>query len=224
MGVRAWAGVCCIVLLLTACGKRHPDDFEVWGLDVSRHQKGVNWLEVVEHECPHFVFIKATEGTLIVDPTYDRHRRELETAGVTWGAYHFFGHRTSGKEQARNFIRTAKLAPGNILPVLDIEWHRFMTDPARSVREAKAFCEEIERYYGANPIIYCSTNFYERYLKDDFKPRDYILWIADYRGRAPQIPWTIWQHTEGHTIRGIRGKVDRNVFAGKPSEFRKLIL
>lgn len=82
-----------------------PDDFPVWGLDVSRHQQNVDWEKVVEHEKPWFVFIKATEGTLIVDPTYDRHRRELERADVTWGAYHFFGHRTPGREQARNFIR-----------------------------------------------------------------------------------------------------------------------
>ena len=40
-----------------------------------------------------------------------------------------------------------------------------MTDPERSVREAKAFCDEIRRYYGADPIIYCSTHFYETYLK-----------------------------------------------------------
>ncbi|MFQ8827877.1 MAG: GH25 family lysozyme, partial [Alistipes sp.] len=63
------------------------------------------------------------------------------------------------------FIRTARLEKGNLLPVLDIEQHRFMTDPKRSVREAKAFCDEIRRYYGADPIICCSTHFYDTYLK-----------------------------------------------------------
>ena len=124
---------------LASCREKTADDFPVWGLDVSRHQQNVDWEKVVEHEKPWFVFIKATEGTLIVDPTYDRHRRELERTDVTWGAYHFFGHRTPGREQARNFIRTARLEKGNLLPVLDIEQHRFMTDPKRSVREAKAF-------------------------------------------------------------------------------------
>ena len=33
-----------------------------------------------------------------------------------------------------------------ILPVLDIEWHRFMKDPKRSAREAKNFCREINRF------------------------------------------------------------------------------
>ena len=125
-----------LALLASCGGEKTPDDFEVWGLDVSRHQRNVNWEQVVEHERPDFVLIKATEGTMIVDPTYDRHRKELEKAGVPWGAYHFFGHRTPGKQQARNFIRTAKLDKGNIIPVLDIEKHRFMTDPKKSVREA----------------------------------------------------------------------------------------
>lgn len=76
---------------LASCREKTADDFPVWGLDVSRHQQNVDWEKVVEHEKPWFVFIKATEGTLIVDPTYDRHRRELERTDVTWGAYHFFG-------------------------------------------------------------------------------------------------------------------------------------
>ncbi|WP_297451498.1 glycoside hydrolase family 25 protein [uncultured Alistipes sp.] len=212
-----------LALLASCGGEKTPDDFEVWGLDVSRHQRNVNWEQVVEHERPDFVLIKATEGTMIVDPTYDRHRKELEKAGVPWGAYHFFGHRTPGKQQARNFIRTAKLDKGNIIPVLDIEKLRFMTDPKKSVREAKAFCDEIERYYGTPPIIYCSTNFYETYLKKDFEEDDYILWIADYR-KCPPLRWQIWQHTDSHSIRGIRGNVDRNVFRGSREQFRKLIL
>lgn len=208
----------------SACSmEKKASDFEVWGLDVSRHQSNIDWTKVVEHEKPYFVFIKATEGTMIVDPTYERHRKELEEAGVPWGAYHFFGHRTSGKEQARNFIKTAKLTRGNLIPVLDIEWHRFMKDPKKSVREAKAFCKEINAYYGANPIIYCSTNFYESYLKHDFKPGKYVLWIADYRG-CPDLRWQIWQHTDSYRIKGIKGNVDRNVFAGSEQEFQKLLL
>ena len=203
--------------------EKAASDFEIWGLDVSRHQQNVNWEKVIESEKPYFVLIKATEGTLIVDPTYEQHRKELEKAGIPWGAYHFFGHRTSGKEQARNFIKTAKLQKGNFLPVLDIEPHRFMTDPKKMVREAKAFCNEIKRYYGTNPIIYCSTNFYETYLHGDFKAKNYPLWIADYRG-CPELDWQIWQHTDSHTISGIRRKVDRNVFRGSEQELQKLIL
>ena len=211
------------VLFMGACGRKSASDFEVWGLDVSRHQDGINWEKVIADERPYFVFVKATEGTLITDPSYESHRRELDSAGILWGAYHFFGHRTSGKEQARNFIKTAKLKKGNIIPVLDIEYHRFMVDPAKSVREAKAYCREIKRYYGTNPIIYCSTHFYETYLSRDFDPDDYMLWIADYR-ECPDLHWQIWQHTDSHKVQGSRKKLDRNVFRGTEDEFQKLIL
>lgn len=216
------------LLLLAGCGSKHAGrdhkDYQVWGIDVSRHQKRVDWGNVLENNTPYFVFLKATEGTLIVDPTYEKHAKELDKLGVLWGAYHFFGHRTSGKEQAETFIKNAKLKKGNLLPVLDIEKHRFMTDPKRSVREAKEFCKEIKRYYGVEPIIYCSTLFYEAYLKKDFKPKDYILWIADYRGNPDHLPWHFWQHTESHNLKGISGKVDRNVFGGSVEQLNLLIL
>lgn len=214
---------CCC--LICGCGPQKAEDYQVWGLDISRHQDHVDWERVLaEDDPPAFVFVKATEGTLIVDPTYERHAQELNEAGVLWGAYHFFGHRTSGKEQARNFIRTTRLCKGNLIPVLDIEKHRFMTDPARSVREAKAFCREIKRYYGVNPIIYCSTSFYEHYLEKDFSDRDYVMWIADYGENPDHLHWQFWQHTDSHRIAGIRGNVDRNVFDGSLQELQKLVL
>ena len=94
--------------------------------------------------------------------------------------------------------------------MLDIEPHRFMTDP-KKWSEAKAFCNEIKRYYGTNPIIYCSTNFLRNIPARRLQGKNYPLWIADYRG-CPEPDWQIWQHTDSHTISGIRRKVDRNVF------------
>lgn len=218
-----------VLLLVSSCAsggrKKHSEKrYDVWGLDISRHQHHVDWNEVIEKNKPHFVFLKATEGSMIQDPTFDKHRKKLESAGIPWGAYHFFGHRTTGKEQAKNFMETARLKKGNLMPVLDIEPHRFMTDPKKMVKEAKSFCREIKKEYGVNPIIYCSTNFYKTYLKNDFSPKQYNLWIADYRGEAPDLKWSIWQHTEKHKTRGIRGHVDRNVFAGDTGELKKLII
>ena len=210
-----------------ACGggdkPRPASDYEIWGIDVSRHQDVVSWKQVFRHEKPHSVFVKATEGTLIRDPMYRRHRKALEESGVLWGAYHFFGHRTSGKEQARNFIETARLKKGNLIPVLDIERHRFFKDPEKLVREANAFCREIKREYGVYPILYSSSKFYRTYLAEDFPPDRYRIWIADY-SNIPEEGWEFWQHTDSHRIRGVRGKVDRNVFAGSYERLQKLVL
>ncbi len=213
------------LLLCLSCGTdKTCDDYKVWGIDVSWHQGRINWRKVLNTaDRPSFVFVKATEGSAIVDTEYERHRRALDTTGVLFGAYHFFGHRTSGKEQASLFIKTARLRKGNLPPVLDIEPHRFMTDPKKSVKEAKAFCNEIKKEYGVYPIIYCSSSFYNSYLSNDFRPGRYVLWIADY-SKHPPHDWQFWQHTDSHKLKHIGGKVDRNVFVGDEAQLQEMVL
>jgi lysozyme len=218
-----------LLLLLLAvagmsCRQQKPASaYEVWGVDVSRHQENLDWDRLVRDGKPHFVYLKATEGTLIQDPAYKEHCRQLDKHGVLRGAYHFFGHRTSGREQARNFIATAGLQKGHLYPVLDIEAHRFFKDPEKMVREVQAFCEEIRREYGVRPILYASSNFYRRYLQADFPASSHAIWIADY-SNIPEIDWLLWQHTDNHRVAGHSRGIDRNVFAGRESDLEKLIL
>ncbi len=218
----------CFLLLLAAatvsCRREKPASaYDVWGVDVSRHQQNLNWERLVRDDKPHFVYLKATEGTLIRDPAYDKHRRQLDEHGVLWGAYHFFGHRTSGREQARNFIETAGLEKGNLYPVLDVEPHRFFKDPEKMVREVQAFFQEIKRVYGVWPILYSSSNFYRRYLREAFPESSYAIWIADY-SNIPEIDWLFWQHTDDHAVEGHGRGIDRNVFAGEVGDLQKWIL
>jgi lysozyme len=213
-------------IVLVGCShksNRSSDQFEIWGIDLSKHQRSVNWDKLIDNNQISFVFLKATEGTLIVDPTYNIRKQELNKRNILCGAYHFFGHRTDGKEQALNFIKTAKLKKGDLTPVLDIEPHRFFKDQDWMIKQAKAFCKKIRSYYGVYPIIYCSSNFYEKYLKKDFPEDEYVLWIADYRGE-PSVKWLIWQHTDNHRIKGISGTIDRNVFDGSQDDLKKLVL
>jgi len=226
MNYRPWHIFLGILILLTihSCNRPKPASaYEVWGIDVSRHQQNLDWKKLCEHDKPHFAFLKATEGTLIKDPSYSRHRKQLEEHGIVWGAYHFFGHRTSGKEQARNFIQTAGLKKGNLYPVLDVEPHKFFKDPEKMVREVQAFCQEIKREYGVYPIIYSSSNFYKTYLQSTFPEKSYHIWIADY-SNIPEIGWQFWQHTDCHSVRGHAKGIDRNVFAGEVEDLDKFIL
>ena len=68
-----------------------------------------------------FAFIKATEGGDVADPMFDDHRRGAQSAGVPWGAYHYYYFCRPAHEQARWFIRN--VPRGADLPhVLDMEW------------------------------------------------------------------------------------------------------
>ncbi len=216
--------VLAIFVFLAGCagGGKSPEAYRIWGVDLSRHQHPIAW-ESLGEEKPHFAFVKATEGTGIADPMYRRHTESLSQNGILWGAYHFFGHRTPGREQARHFIATARLGKGNLIPVLDIEDHKFFTDPEKMVREAKAFCREIKKEYGVWPLIYCSSHFYARYLQKDFPDDRYRIWIADY-SNVPDAGWTFWQHTDAHPLGGTRVKIDRNVFSGSYEQLKQLVL
>ena len=82
---------------------------------------------------------------------------------------------------------------------------------------------KLYKEYGVNPIIYCSARFYDHHLREDFPEKKYVIWIADY-SNIPQHEWRFWQHTDSYKISGIKGRVDRNVFAGNYDQLKKLVL
>jgi len=58
------------------------------GIDVSHWQGKIQWPRVAAAGYT-FAFGKATESTTYTDPTYATNRTGAESAGLTFGAYHF---------------------------------------------------------------------------------------------------------------------------------------
>jgi lysozyme len=110
-----------------------------------------------------FAFIKATEGLGNVDKQFKRNWKKSAEAGVIRGAYHFFLPTKSGKTQAENFIKTVKLEPGDMPPVLDIE-QLYGVKPEKMRKEVQEWLTIVGDYYGVKPIIYTYVNFYTRFL------------------------------------------------------------
>lgn len=177
-----------------------------WGIDLSHHQRTINWDVLVEKNKPDFIFLKATEGSTHIDTKYSTYLKKSRELGIPVGAYHFFSYQSKGKSQAENFIQNAKLTKGDIYPVLDVEFQRNMKDEAWIKREIKAFCEQIKEEYGVYPIVYCECDYYNRYLKEDFS--DFTYWISDFY-REPRCDYAIWQYTDKGLVHGI-GKIDNN--------------
>lgn len=71
-----------------------PQGYEIHGIDVSKYQEVINWKDVKEMNEKGirigFVFIKATEGTSLVDAQFQRNWIESENQHITRGAYHFY--------------------------------------------------------------------------------------------------------------------------------------
>lgn len=205
-----------------------PNGYQIHGIDVSRYQGVVNWKEVKNMEVKGikigFAFIKATEGTGMVDGQFRRNWINAKEQGISTGAYHFFIPSGSAKKQADNFISVVNLKHGDMPPVLDVEKNRgvSITEMQKGV---KAWLDAVEDHYGVKPVIYTNVDFYQKYFQTGFE--EYPLWIAHYlQPVRPGIEnqWTFWQHSETGRVDGIKTPVDFNVFYGDSALFYNFLL
>jgi lysozyme len=198
------------------------DDGKVWGIDISHHQGKINWDKLAKNKKPHFVFIKATEGTSHRDKRYKENLKAARKNKIPAGTYHFFTYRKGGKAQAEHFLKTADIKPGDLPPVLDVEYLRKMPERKKVTKEILIWLEIVEKKLGYKPIIYCDYDYYLEYLKGHLKGT-YKLWICDYRNE-PTCKWTFWQKTDRKRFLGIKGNVDYNLFKGSEEELKKLLV
>lgn len=207
-----------------------PDAYEVHGIDISKHQKTIDWLQVSQSEWKgkriSFVFIKASEGSTRPDELFARNWREAKEQNLLRGAYHFYRPARNAEEQFKLFSSIVTLEKGDLPPVVDIEVTNSRSK--KVIQEGLAeFMHKLETRYHARPIIYTSLSYYKRYLADKFS--DYPVWIAYYKEEdslkaAFQTEWHFWQHSDKGNVSGINGKVDFNVFSGKLDDLKKMCI
>ena len=181
----------------------------VKGFDISKHKPEIDW-ELVQSQDIHFVFIKATQAADIVDPKFLEHWENAKRAGMLRGAYHFMDPDMDGKAQAQLFLRTVKLEPGDLPPVLDIE--KLPVDKGKGKKGGKgagakdgnqkkglkaaekinsqiiscanSWLEIVKAETGRIPIVYSSAKFLGERLTLKGKPpgwaMQYPIWIAQW--------------------------------------------
>ena len=203
------------------------------GIDISRWQGTINW-PAVRNAGKRFAFIKATEGTTLVDPFFAANWKAAKDAGLLRGAYHFFRPLQDAKKQAESFLKTVKLEAGDFAPVLDLEVSENMK-AATIIQRVEIWITEIEKQTGRKTIIYSGLSF----LNDSFTipaggpplwAKDHLLWIANYlppTATQPFMPtgwakWTFWQHSQTGKVDGISGNVDLDWFNGSLEELQAL--
>ncbi len=206
-----------------------PEDYDIHGIDISHYQDRIDWKKLMAVETYgdtihfKFVYIKATEGILGGDDTFDYNWEDAKSNHIVRGAYHYFLPGRSARLQAKNFINTVKLEPGDLPPVVDIEETRGKTK-AEITAGVKEFMDSLESHYRVQPVIYSNFNFIEDYLLDDFKA--YPFWIAHYYKDElvldDSIHWVFWQHTDKAGLLGINGNTDADVFNGTEEDFNNL--
>ena len=197
----------------------------VLGLDISRHQGAINWSQLRSQNLK-FVFIKATEGGDYRDPLFLRNWHQAKRHGLLVGAYHFFTFCRSAEAQAKNFIRTVPKQAGTLAPVVDIEFIGNCTKRPKQDRfdkELTTFIQRVETHYQIPVIIYTGNQLFSHYRLSRFNRR--IFWLRNYE-TAPKatVNWKFWQYTNKAKIRGIKTRVDINIFKGSFFELQKMTI
>lgn len=188
------------------------------GIDVSRYQGVIDWARVGADANVSFVFIKATEGSSLVDPTYAYNLAGARQAGLSVGSYHFYRPRISVDEQVANMTAVVQKRDQDIVPLIDIETTGGVPND-KFVADLEVFVERITAHYGKKPILYTYQNFYNKYLVGTFRGYHWVM--AKYKDEVPlltdNVDYMMWQYTQTGRIPGIRTNVDRIRIMGNHS-------
>ena len=196
------------------------------GIDISYHNKGVNWPAVKANGID-FAILRVgyrgwESGLLWLDDRFVQNLRGAKAAGLDVGVYVY--STAVNPIEAR---QEADLIVG-MLGGMELEYPVFfdieqsgdyplgradrLSKPARA-QIVRAFCDRV-RDAGYTPGVYSGINFLNNHIsRSSYAP--YYTWLANYtrRNRLPEFPYPydMWQFTDAGHVNGIRGVVDMNV-------------
>jgi lysozyme len=209
---RLIAFACTLVPGLVSCMPSGTGGIQ--GLDVSHHQAPLDW-DALRRQGIRFAYFKATEGADWSDPKYREYENAARARGILIGAYHFFTFCADPERQARHFLATMDLRPGDMAPMVDVEaMGNCLSDPdPETLRENLGkFRALMVRATGREPIVYMTDWFRWKYFAAP--PAGSRFWIRNLFWKPPEgAPWLIWQYATNRPA-GTAERVDRNVLRG----------
>lgn len=170
--------------------------YSLKGIDISHHQGTIDWHSVSEQGIS-FAYIKATEGSSLVDEKLAENYEGVSKTDIKYSFYHFLSLDSPAETQMANFQNAVKNYELKMIPAIDVEWYGDMRQnpPDKDivllqVRELSAL---MEKEYGTKPVIYTTQSFYFKYLNGEIKENP--LWIRNTYF-APIQNHVIWQYSE----------------------------
>ena len=232
------AGLAMAVVALASAvgGMRTAQAATLEGIDVSHYQGSINWT-AVRNSGKAFAYIKATEGTYYIDPSFNSYYPDSYYAGLVRGAYHFgIPNNSPGTVQADYFASHggAWSADNQTLPgALDIEWNPYGGGTCYGLSQAGMrgwIGDFLNRYHartGRWAVIYTPPMWWNQCTGNWTAPASNDpLWVVNVNGSPYPLPagwglYTFWQYGQGG-VSGISGAVDLNQFNGDASRLRAL--
>ena len=194
----------------------------VEGIDVSKYQGTVNWLEV-KNSGKEFAVARSSIGMRTIDETFVTNYTRMRNRGLIPGAYHLVVGDATGPEQAANWkaqLDAAGFDKG--LLVLDVEGWSATTGGLEdgTLKATEYLCQWVRDNYDRTPIIYTGVYWREN-LKQHPNNFGSKLWLSYYGSNPVQnyVPsawktWEIWQYSSTGTVPGVNGDCDLNRSAG----------
>lgn len=191
------------------------------GIDVSEHQKSVDW-EKVKDAGISFVFIRiggrgTTEGGLYADSMTKSHYEGAKQAGLQVGMYFYAQAITieEAREEAAFVLEQLSGYDLDLPLVYDWEWggkdsRTDNMEKAFLTQITEAFCQDISAA-GYAPMIYFNESQGLEQL-DLERLSAYPFWLAMYDGPM-DFPYAVdcWQYSATGSVEGIDGDVDLNI-------------
>lgn len=209
-----------IILLILIWGSKtfaiNPSNNEIYeGIDVSRWQGTINF-EKVANDGIDIVYIKATQGTTYVSPTFEEQYINAKNNGLKIGFYHYVTARTV--EEARNEAQffASKISGKQIDCKLAMDFEEFGNLSQEEINAiGLAFMKRLEELTNKPVVIYSNTYTARTIWNGEIT--SYPLWVAEYGVSKPSDngKWNSyvgWQYTNMGNINGINGNVDRDKF------------
>ena len=179
------------------------------GIDVSHHQKAIDWAKVACDRNVTFVYVKATEGATVTDSCYDHNIQCASNEGLKVGSYHFFSPFSTVDAQFANFHAALQRHHQDLIPMIDVEVSGSLSR-SQLIDSVTRLASLIEEFYKRKPMIYSMMDFYNSMLAPQLN--SYPLYIGRYSTAKPQIKWngrcTMWQFSEDGIVTGINERVD----------------
>lgn len=180
------------------------------GIDVSDYQPNIDWTTVANNGIV-FVYIKATEGTSYISPSFSSRYTGATNAGLIHGGYHFaYPDKSSAAMQANYFLAHGGgwSADGITLPgALDIEYNPngvecYGLTASEMITWIKDFSNTYHAATSRYPVIYTTTDWWSSCTGNSASfASDNPLWIADWSSTLRTLParWayaSFWQYAD----------------------------
>ncbi|NYD76668.1 GH25 family lysozyme [Arthrobacter cupressi] len=216
--------------------------YGVAGQDVSAHQGNVDWASQWK-QGSRFAYVKASEGNYYTNANFAQQYNGSRNVGMFRGAYHFaIPNWSSAADQARYFVANGGGWSGDgytLPPVLDIEYNPYEGrtingfyfgnvcynfSAAQMVKWISDFGNTVWSLTGRYPVIYSTTDWWQRCTGNSDAFANYPLWIAAYPSSPSNTPGTLpaswgtfsfWQYSSTGPFQG-----DSNIWNGSTSQLQ----